>query len=244
MPDAERWYHMGQLEKAYIDELGPDAGRNAFKHEFAGMMAATTGGQSPYNNWLMTQYAGFMGKQGERMPERAFDLPFPVGGRFTKGNIKEAQQYLDQGLQGLDPVENPKRYDFSSAYLGNPNAGTIDEQMMNLIEPGTNIPQFYGPATKTLREEAAKAGVDTRGFQDVGWAGAKVAKEEARGRPLKYEGPMVNHINRSIETTHRLTGMPREEVFRRGVINKEIPMYGILGAAGMGALARQDEYSQ
>ena len=50
---------------------------------------------------------------------------------------------------------------------------------------------------------------------------------------------MINHINRSIETTHRLTGMPREEIVRRGLIRKEIPMYGLLGAAGMGALGKR-----
>jgi hypothetical protein len=54
---------------------------------------------------------------------------------------------------------------------------------------------------------------------------------------------MINHINRSIETTHRLTGMPRDEVVRRGLIRKEIPMYG-LGAGVMGGLAAQDNYDQ
>ena len=56
---------------------------------------------------------------------------------------------------------------------------------------------------------------------------------------------MIDQINRSIETTHRLTGMPIEEIVTRGVIKKEIPMYG-LGAVGltgvMGGLARQDNY--
>ena len=122
------------------------------------------------------------------------------------------------------------------------HAGTIDEQMMNAIAPGTNIPEWYGPATRVLREEAAKAGADVRGFQDVGWAGLKAGKTEAKGKPFDYEGPMINHINRSIETTHWLTGMPRDEVFRRGVIRKEIPMYGVGGALTMGSLAAQDRY--
>jgi hypothetical protein len=55
------------------------------------------------------------------------------------------------------------------------------------------------------------------------------------------EGPMINQINRSIETTHRLTGMPIEEIVVRGLIKKEIPMYGI-PAAVMGGLASQDNY--
>jgi hypothetical protein len=54
---------------------------------------------------------------------------------------------------------------------------------------------------------------------------------------------MINHINRSIETTHRLTGMPHDEIVRRGLIRKEIPMYGIGGALTMGALVAQDRCS-
>ena len=45
---------------------------------------------------------------------------------------------------------------------------------------------------------------------------------------------MIQHVNDMIERTHRLTGMPREEIVRRGLIRKEIPMYGIGGAAAMG----------
>jgi hypothetical protein len=46
---------------------------------------------------------------------------------------------------------------------------------------------------------------------------------------------MIEDINESIERTHRLTGMPREEIVRRGLVRKEIPMYGLLGAVGLGA---------
>jgi hypothetical protein len=53
---------------------------------------------------------------------------------------------------------------------------------------------------------------------------------------------MISHINDAIERTHRLTGMPREEIVRRGLIRKEIPMYGLGGATAMGALAQQDRY--
>jgi hypothetical protein len=54
---------------------------------------------------------------------------------------------------------------------------------------------------------------------------------------------MISHVNDAIERTHRLTGMPRDEVFRRGVIRKEIPMYGLVaGVPIMGSLAAQDDY--
>ena len=243
-PNSDRWYLMGQLEQKYVQELGPKAGREAFKSEFGDMMAATTGGASPYNNFLMSQYANVMAKRGVRMPERSYELPFPIGGRYAAGNIEQAQKYIDEGRKGFSATQNPKRYDFSSAFTGNRNAFVMDEQMMNAIEPGVNIPQWYGPATRVGREEAAAANVDPRDFQDVGWAGLKRIKTEAKGKPFEYEGPMISQINRSIETTHRLTGMPHEEIVRRGLIRKEIPMYGTAGAAVMGGLAAQDQYEQ
>jgi hypothetical protein len=258
--NAENWYYMKQLQDKYVEVLGEKEGKEAFKKEFSGMMAATTGGASPYNNWLMSHYAGYLNKQGQRVDQRAYEMPFPIGGRFASGNMEQAQKYIDNGMVGFDPAKNPKRYDFDNALAGDPNAGVIDEQMSGAFIPGMTIPEWYGPATRILREEAAKAGTDPRAFQDVGWAGLKALKEEAaaeaaaakRSRPgvghnsepfrFQYEGPMIDQINRSIETTHRLTGMPIEEIVTRGVIKKEIPMYGIGGAAAMGALAAQDRY--
>jgi hypothetical protein len=242
--DSADWYFMGQLEKEYIKELGAKEGRAAFKREFGDMMSATTGGASPYNNFMMSQYANVMAKRGERMPERSFELPFPVGGRYAAGNIAQAQKYIDEGQVGFSAATNPKRYDFSSAFAGNKNAATTDEQMMNAIKPGVNIPEWYGPATRVIREEAQKAGVDPRGFQDVGWAGLKSGKVEAKGKTFDYEGPMINHVNRSIETTSRLTGMSPAEVVKRGLIRKEIPMYGVGGLTALGGLAAQDEYGR
>lgn len=262
---SDNWYFMKQLEDEYVKELGPQAGRDAFRKEFSGMMAATTGGASPYDNFLMSHYANYLSKKGERVDQRAYEMSFPVGGRFASGNMDQAQKYIDRGMTPFDAAKNPKRSDFDNAYLGNRMSGTMDEQMFGAILPGETIPEWYGPATRVLHEEAAKAGTDPRGFQDVAWAGLKSIKEEAahaekvakaeKKKPgmghniapfeSDYGGPMINTINRSIETTHRLTGMPREEIVRRGLVLKEIPMYG-LGAIGagsvMGNVARSDDY--
>jgi hypothetical protein len=55
------------------------------------------------------------------------------------------------------------------------------------------------------------------------------------GDKFNYKGPMIEHVNASIERTHRLTGMPREEIVRRGLIRGEIPMYGAAGVIGAGS---------
>jgi hypothetical protein len=82
-----------------------------------------------------------MGKQGTPLAERSYNLPFPIGGRYAKGNIAQAQKYLDEGQTGFNAVNNPKRYDFSSAYLGNKNAGTMsDRELFAIIRGGIPEP--------------------------------------------------------------------------------------------------------
>ena len=98
-------------------------------------------------------------------------------------------------------------------------------------------PRYYGPASELLKNLADELGVDARHFQDLTRAGLQKlrhdAKRRARGceqHPFKPDGPLIDVLNESIERTHRLTGMPREEIVRRGLVLKEIPMYGIGGA--------------
>ena len=68
-------------------------------------------------------------------------------------------------------------------------------------------------------------------MQDVAWAGLKNMKN-----PNYTAGqPFIDVINDGIERTHRLTGIPRDEIVWRGVIGGPIPPYGLLGAVGLGA---------
>jgi hypothetical protein len=109
--------------------------------------------------------------------------------------------------------------------------------MVSGMVPGVTVPpaNTYGLYTGVGREEAAKIGVSPQNFQDVAWAGFKNMK-----KPNYTQGqPMIDVINESIERTHRLTGMPKDEIVRRGVIGGQIPMYGLLGAVGLGAASQQ-----
>jgi hypothetical protein len=47
---------------------------------------------------------------------------------------------------------------------------------------------------------------------------------------------MIPQVNAAIERTHRLTGMPRSEIVRRGLVRKEIPLYALPGVVGTGAV--------
>lgn len=78
-------------------------------------------------------------------------------------------------------------------------------------------------------------------FQDVAWAGFKNLKD-----PRYTSGkPMIEVVNEAIERTHRLTGMPKDEIVRRGLVRGEIPLYGMGGlglVAGSGLLAPREDH--
>tara|TARA_R100000329_G_scaffold126669_1_gene105309 strand:- start:423 stop:1781 length:1359 start_codon:yes stop_codon:yes gene_type:complete len=229
-PLAQDWYAMGQLEDAFIAELGPEAGRQAFKERFADAMAATTGGADPRSNLLMAAYGNFLKSKGMSPPGAAYEMPFPIGGRYVTGNMAMYDKVINQG-KGLSAATTPKRFNFSANFLGDRSRATIDEQMtrgMTAAGPVLNAPPdgAYGIMEAIVGEEAAKRGVQPANFQDVSWAGFK-----------DYEGkPMITEVNEMIERTARLTGKSPDEVLR-GFITGNMPMYGLLGATTAGMIA-------
>lgn len=238
--DAGNWYHMGQLEAEFIKEYGPTEGRRLFKERFADAMAATTGGADPTSNYMMAHYGNYLRARGEPIPAASNEFPYPIGGRYASGNMAQYDKMINQGA-GLTP-ENPKRYNFAGNFTGSKGA-TIDEQMSGLFDPQMQMPRAgsYGHYEAALADRAAAAGVDPRYYQEVAWAGAKDAKTKG-GYKAK---PMISHVNEAIERTHRITGMPREEIVRRGLVRAEVPLYalasGIAGPAVFGSFANRDE---
>lgn len=225
----DRWYQMGQLEKEFTDELGPEAGRAAFKARFADAMAATTGGADPTSNLLMASYGNNLAATGTAIPDAAYKMPVPIGGRYVTGNMAQYGGLLDRGEI---PVTNEKRHNFSRNFLGDTDPATIDEQMTGIITPGKAAPAGgqYGIYENLLNQVAAERGVDPRDFQDVAWGGKK--SMDTGG---KYVGkPMIQHVNEAIERTSRLTGLSPRDVVRRGIVRGDIPVYG-LGALSAGA---------
>lgn len=234
--DAQNWYMLGQVEAEFIKEFGEKVGREKFKERIADAMAATTGGADPESNWLMAQYGNVMKEKGLPMPTAAYEFPFPIGGRYVTGNMDQYRKMIMEG-QGVTP-ENPKRYNFAYNFLGS-KAPTIDEQMMGIIRPGVNVPEpgTYGHHEAPVTAAAAREGVEPRYFQEVAWAGAKDAKTKGGFKAA----PFIDTINESIERTSQVTGMSPDEVVRRGLVRSEIPMYGVVGAAGTSALMPPSE---
>jgi hypothetical protein len=241
-PLASGFYKLGQLEQEFIDELGPVIGPKMFEERIADAMAATTGGADPTSNLLMAQYANYIKqtrnavveKRANYMPQlatKAYEMPVPIGGRYASGNINFADKMLGITGEGTGvTAANPKRYDFSSSFLGYTDRPVIDEQMMKMIDPtspGAPSSNAYGVARNMVSEEAAKAGVTPITMQEVPWAGIKGVEGK----------PHISNYNESIERTSRLTGLSPAEVVRRGLVRAEMPMYGVaIGAPTAGLL--------
>ena len=222
--NSNNWYYMRQLEEAFIKELGPKAGRKAFKEKFAQSMAATTGGASPKENLRTAMYGNFLKENKIPYPEFAYDMPFPAGGQYVSGNVKMHKKFSDQGID----TSNPKRFNFQSNFLGDPKSATIDKQMSQLFDPKLAEPagDSYGAYEEVVINLAKKHNVSPREFQEVAWAGAKKAREGAR-----YPGsrPMIEEVNQAIERTSRATGLTPKQVLTEGIIKSKIPIYGLAG---------------
>jgi len=215
-PLAHDWYHMGQLEKAYTDVLGPEAGRAAFKRRFADSMAATTGGADPTANFLMSHYGNFVDQAGGRVPLESFDVPYPIGGRYGAGNLKFFDKYIHRG-EPIVAGENAKRHNFAANFMGHDQPATIDEQMSKIIDPTRASPPdgAYGVWEGITADLARGLGRTPRNFQEVAWRGQK-------GVPGK---PMISHINDAIERTSRLLGIDPELVVDLGLVQAKMPVY-------------------
>jgi hypothetical protein len=225
-PGSRLWYGLKQLEDEFIDELGPELGRKAFRKDMDAL-AATTGGMDPTGNLLFGHYARYLALRGEPLPTSITEIPAPItAGKYGVKSNAERFNRMEFGGEPLSPITDPKRFNFSANFMGHTNRGTIDEQMMSLIYPKESAPTDYAAAEETLRRFLAKTGDPMSEGQSVLWVGTKGAEG---GKP------MIQHINEAIERTSRITGLSPREVVRRYLIRKEGPLYSIGAASALDA---------
>jgi hypothetical protein len=244
-PGAHGFYKLGQLEDEFIRMLGPEQGPRAFEERVMDAMAATTGGADPTSNLLMASLGNFIKQRrlnptpGTNMPppdfpRRAYEMPYPVGGRFASGNMAMFEKMIGVDAPGTGvTAANPKRYDFSTSFGGFTDRPVIDEQMMKAVDPtsdGSPSSNAYGIARQAVADAAGRAGLAPIGGQEVGWAGIK----NVPGKP------MIQNYNEAIYRTSRLTGLSPEKVLE-GMARGTIPVYGMGGVATAGLLSMSPE---
>ena len=215
-PLTKDWYATGQLENEFIKEYGKKEGSKLYKEAFADAMAATTGGADPTSNLLMAYYGNFVRNAGKDLPANAYDLPYPIGGRFASGNIGMYDKVINQG-RGLSAAEQPKRFDFSANFLGHRDKATMDEQMSSAWDLLAPPKGTYGVFEGVVQDLAKQRGIPAANFQDVTWAGLKGSTGK----------PMIQHVNEAIERTSRVTGKTPEEVVRDSLVKRTAPLYSV-----------------
>lgn len=234
---SDHWYAMGQLEADYIKELGPEAGRKAFLDEYAVPLAAVTSGQEPKANFLMSQYLEYLRKNNMPLP-KGYETPVTIGGEYLGTNLRNYQAMRDKGGYPALGKGQPKQHNFTRSQIGDISQAVMDDQMasgmlkhlMDQLGPNPTKAQIkevkalidnargavaFGLLEAPVHKLAKRLGVEPGNVQDIAWAGFRNQQGQ----------PMIDVVNEAIERTHRLTGMPREEIVRRGIIRKEIPVY-------------------
>jgi hypothetical protein len=174
----------------------------------------------------MAHYGNYLKGQGQQAPAAAYDMPFPIGGRYASGNMDMYNQFMNNGR--LLDESTPKRANFSANFQGHRDRATIDEQMSGLFDPkmAAPAPGTYGVYEQALHDLANEQGVDPRFFQEVSWAGAKKQNAGDQYTPK----PMIQIVNEAIERTHRITGMDHDSIVN-GMVSGKIPLYGHGGSA-------------
>ena len=228
---AEHFSAIGQVEQRFVDELGPKAGRQGFR-DFIAAIAATTAGADPKANLRMALWGNYLRRHGLTPPAETHQYPYPVGGRYAGSNMTMHQKVMQEGGLPALGAKNPKRLNYARNLAGKRDDVMMDEQLTSGMTPGVRVPPpgQYGLYERVVRDEAGKRGVPGADYADPAWAAF-------RG----HSKPMIVQINDAIERTHRLTGRPREEVFVRGFIKSDIPVYGAAGLLFLPGSAPQRE---
>lgn len=148
MPD--RWYGTSPLYSMYVDELGPEAGRDKFIRDI-NIVASTSPRAKVPQNIKMASFYQYMAEQGLPLPEstrsaKAGYAPedrFPnVGyGSIAQGNHLMNVKKIISG-EGLNPQKNPKPMSFAANLLGNEDVITADTHYMRMLGMLSQDPKF------------------------------------------------------------------------------------------------------
>ena len=224
--DTADWYLLGQLEKSFIDELGEEAGRQAFQQKIVEAMAATTSGADPTANFRTAMYGNFQRALGEKALAPAHQLPYPVGGRYIGGNLENYDKLVGTGK--MTAKSQPKMNNFSRNMFGEVDPGTVDKQMSEMMGyTGSGMRGGrYAAFEAELADLAKEMGITTRRLQEIAWAGYKMSKD-----PSFIPKPMIRIVNEAIERTSQVTGLSPEVVLKEAVIYSRMPLYSAAGAA-------------
>lgn len=143
---ADKWYHTEPIRRAYVAQLGPEKGQEAFRH-YMTLVAATSPRSDVPTNIRNASFYNTLLRSGESLPDKN---PYPYGHiaqALHKGNIEGLSR--DRSLSaagtnsfGFDIFQNPKPASFVENLAGNLEPGTMDTHAFRNIGMSSQDPRF------------------------------------------------------------------------------------------------------
>ena len=125
---AQYWHVTGPLHRAYVEELGRDAGDRAFR-QYINILAATSPRSKVGINARNASYYQSELMQGRDVPEIGSRNPYPYGHWAQSVHQSNVRNFLENGWV---PLIMPKTHSFAENMLGNHLPVALDSNAFRL----------------------------------------------------------------------------------------------------------------
>lgn len=142
------WYNADPLREKFVNQLGTEAGNQAFR-KYMDMVAATSPRSDVGTNVRNASY--YYGRQmrGEGMPEVGERNPQPYGHMAQRLHQMNAERVAGAGW---DPLNNPKPASFVENLVGNQRPVTVDTHAFRLPAILAEDPRFLETAYASSKD--------------------------------------------------------------------------------------------
>ena len=165
------WYKTKPLLTLYRAILGDKEGTEKFIKDIK-IFSATSAGADVESNVKMSSYYQYLAEQG--LPIEKPEKGTGYSSMTADTQLKAVREYLEQG--DIDPLKNPKRYTFTSNFLGQEDYVTSDRHNMRTIGMLSKDPEFL-KKSMTLNNKSEVEKYEKLGFE-ISEAGGKYKKKK------------------------------------------------------------------
>lgn len=208
---ADKWYHTEPIRRAFVAELGEQAGQKAFS-DYMDLVAATSPRSDVPTNVRNASFYYWLKQNNMPMPDKN---PYPYGHvaqNLHKQNVANLSRPGDLSAAVPDQVgpstawdiyKNPKPASFSHNLQGNLEPVTVDTHAFRNIGMRTKDPRFLATSISQKYKQGADPAADTLAARYGEISGDKVTY---RPQKLYEEGRLT--MKDALETPGFWESMP------------------------------------
>jgi hypothetical protein len=245
------WYNTQPLLHAFQEELGAEAGSEAYRR-YLNFVGATSPLSTVPVNIRNASYYYRLAQQGRSFPALsrvngrlalAEPLPPPYGHFAQTRHLKNALDVLR--YESILPLQNPKPASMAQNLAGNQRPVTLDSNVAQTIGLVNNrgFPKYapspgdYGYLEDVIQREAEKMGMSPAQYQASLWVGG------AQNTELRSStDPFVKAFEDRVEYTAGRRFPETETQVLRRMIRGERPLLGIGGIAALSPFEPTDDF--